>query len=453
MYLKNKRVLVLGLGISGLSTVKALHKLGAQIIVSDSKKEEELRDFFDKTRDIYVEKHLNTNDIPLEDIDLIIKSPGILPTTPILLKAQERNIEVITDIELAYRVSPTDKIVAITGTNGKTTTTTLIGEVFRKANYNTYVAGNIGVGILWDMVNAKKEDVFIIEVSSFQLENTVYFKPKVSLITNITPDHLNWHGSLDNYILAKKKVFKNGDNTDYTVLNYDDKTLREMENDINSNIIWFSVNDKLDNGVFIEGDYIVLKDGENFNKVLPYKELKILGKHNLENALGAVAVCFAMGIDLRVIGEVLREFKGVEHRIEYVKTIDGISFYNDSKGTNSDSTIKAIEALEAPIVLIAGGYDKGVEFDDLIQAFDGKIKELILLGATREKIKETALRYGFNNIHLVENMKEAVSLAYELGEEKDNILLSPACASWGMYNNFEERGQDFKNAVYGLKED
>lgn len=449
MYLKNKRVLVLGLGISGLSTVKALHKLGAQIIVSDSKKEEELRDFFDKTRDIYVEKHLNTNDIPLEDIDLIIKSPGILPTAPILLKALERNIEVITDIELAYRVSPTDKIVAITGTNGKTTTTTLIGEIFKKANYNTYVAGNIGVGILWDMVNAREEDVFIIEASSFQLENTVYFKPKVSLITNITPDHLNWHGSLDNYILAKKKVFKNQDNTDYTVLNYDDKTLREIKDNINSNIIWFSVNDKLDNGVYIDGDYIVIKDGETIIKVLSHKDLKII----LENALGSIAVGWAMDIDIEIIAKVLSEFKGLEHRIEYVKTIDGMSFYNDSKGTNPDSTIKAIEALEAPIVLIAGGYDKGVEFDELIQAFDGKIKELILLGATREKIKETALRYGFNNIHLVENMKEAVSLAYELGEEKDSILLSPACASWGMYNNFEERGQDFKNAVYGLKED
>ncbi|MEY8415606.1 UDP-N-acetylmuramoyl-L-alanine--D-glutamate ligase [Tissierella praeacuta] len=453
MYLKNKKVLVFGLGISGLSTVKALHKLGAQIIVCDSKTKDELKDFFDKIKDIYVEKHLNTNELPLEDIDLIVKSPGIPPTAPILVNAQEKNIEVITDIELAYRISPTDNIIAITGTNGKTTTTTLVGEIFKKANCNTYVAGNIGVGILWDMVNANKDDVFVIEASSFQLENTIYFKPKVSLVTNIAPDHLNWHGSLDNYILSKKKIFKNQDKYDYTVLNYEDKTLREIQNEVNSNIIWFSANQKLDNGVFIDGNYIVLKDGQNLSKILPYRQLKILGKHNLENALGAIAISWAMGIELEIIAEVLREFPGVEHRIEYVKTIKGISFYNDSKGTNSDSTIKAIEALEAPIILIAGGYDKGAEFDELILSFNGKVKELILLGSTKEKIKETAINNGFNNVHLVENMKEAVKLAYNCGEEKDNILLSPACASWDMYNNFEERGQDFKDAVYGLKGD
>ncbi|MCQ4923848.1 UDP-N-acetylmuramoyl-L-alanine--D-glutamate ligase [Tissierella carlieri] len=449
MYLKNKRVLVLGLGVSGLSTVKALHKLGANIVVSDSKTKEELKDFFDNTKDIYVEKHLNTNDIPLEDIDLIVKSPGIPPTAPILLKAQLRNIEITTDIELAYRISPTDRIITITGTNGKTTTTALIGEIFKKANYNTYVAGNIGVGILWNMVNAEKEDVFVIEASSFQLENTVYFKPRVSLITNITPDHLNWHGSLDNYISAKKKVFKNQDKSDYTVLNYDDKTLREMEEEVNSNIIWFSVNHKLDSGVYIDGDYVVIKDGETIIKVLSHKDLKII----LENALGSIAVGWAMDIDIEIIAKVLSEFKGLEHRIEYVETIDEMSFYNDSKGTNPDSTIKAIEALNSPIILIAGGYDKGSEFDELILSFNGKIKDLILLGATKERIKETALNHGFNKIHLVENMKEAVELAYNLGEEKDNILLSPACASWDMYSNFEERGQDFKDAVYGLKED
>ncbi|WP_312908125.1 UDP-N-acetylmuramoyl-L-alanine--D-glutamate ligase [Tissierella praeacuta] len=453
MYLKNKKVLVFGLGISGLSTVKAIHKLGAQIIVCDSKTKDELKDFFDKIKDIYVEKHLNTNELPLEDIDLIVKSPGIPPTAPILVNAQEKNIEVITDIELAYRISPTDNIIAITGTNGKTTTTTLVGEIFKKANCNTYVAGNIGVGILWDMVNANKDDVFVIEASSFQLENTIYFKPKVSLVTNIAPDHLNWHGSLDNYILSKKKIFKNQDKYDYTVLNYEDKTLREIQNEVNSNIIWFSANQKLDNGVFIDGDYIVLKDGQNLSKILPYRQLKILGKHNLENALGAIAISWAMGIELEIIAEVLREFPGVEHRIEYVKTIKGISFYNDSKGTNSDSTIKAIEALKAPIILIAGGYDKGAEFDELILSFNGKVKELILLGSTKEKIKKTAINNGFNNVHLVENMKEAVKLAYNCGEEKDNILLSPACASWDMYNNFEERGQDFKDAVYGLKGD
>ena len=451
MYLKNKKVLVLGLGVSGLSTVKALNHLGAKIAVCDSKTELQLKDFFNEIQDIKVEKYLNNDEVPLNDIDLIVKSPGIPPTIPIIFEAQRRNIEIVTDIELAYRISPTKNIIAITGTNGKTTTTTLISEIFKKANYNTYIAGNIGVGILWNIVNAKNDDVFVIEASSFQLEDTVYFKPKVSLITNITPDHLDWHGSLNNYISSKKKIYKNQDQIDYTVLNYDDKEIRNMEKEINSNIIWFSSSSILDNGVFVEEENIVIKDKTQVINVIPYKDLKMLGKHNLENALGSIAVCWAMGISIETISSVLKSFPGVEHRIEYVKTIDGISFYNDSKGTNPDSTIKAINALDSPIILIAGGHDKGSEFDELILSFAGKVKELVLLGSTAEKIKQTSIKHDFDKIHLVKNMKEAVELSFKLGNTKDNILLSPACASWDMYNNFEERGQDFKDAVYGLK--
>lgn len=451
MDLSNARVLVLGLGISGQSTVKALHHLNAKIVVADSKTEEQLEKFFNDIDGIYIEKYLNTVDIPLEDIDLVVKSPGIAPINPIVLEAKRRNIEVITDIELAYRISPTESIIAITGTNGKTTTTALIGEIFKKAKYNTYVTGNIGVGILEKMIAAKKDDVFVIETSSFQLEDTVYFKPRVSIITNISPDHIDWHGSFENYLDAKKKIFINQDENDYTVLNYEDKTLRQFEKEINSNIIWFSADHILNKGVFVEEDFIVIKDNEYYERVIPYKDLKILGKHNLENALASVAAAYAMGVDLAYIREALKEFPGVEHRIEFVKKIAGISFYNDSKGTNPDSTIKAIEALSSPIILIAGGYDKGSQYHELINSFNGKVKELILMGATKEKIKKTALELNFNNVHLVENMKEAVSLAYKLAEENDNVLLSPACASWDMYRSFEERGMDFKKAVYELE--
>jgi UDP-N-acetylmuramoylalanine--D-glutamate ligase len=453
MDLKNKRVLVLGLGISGLSTVKALNFLESQIIVCDSKTELELRDFFKEISDIHIEKWLNKKDVCLQDIDLIIKSPGVPPTSEILLEGYRQNIEIITDIELAYRISPTDKIIAITGTNGKTTTTTLVGEIIKKANYDMHLAGNIGVGILWDMVNAKADDVFVIEASSFQLENTVSFRPQISLILNITPDHLDWHGSLENYIDSKKKIFQNQTERDFTILNYDDLIIRKMANDLKSNIIWFSVNEKLNKGIYIDGEDIVINDGENIIKVMAYKDIKILGKHNLENVLGSIGICHSMDIDIKTIAQSIREFKGVEHRIEYVTNINGISFYNDSKGTNPESTIKAIEAIASPIILIAGGYNKGSEFDDLVKSFNNKIKDLVLLGETKEKIKEAAERAGIINIHLVKNMKEAVKLSYSLGESEDNILLSPACASWGMYNNFEERGQDFKNAVYALKED
>lgn len=448
MYLKNKRVLVVGLGITGLSTVKALNHLGARIIVSDSKSELDLKTFFDGIGHIPVEKYLETDSLPLEDIDLIIKSPGIKPETGILKEAKAKNIEILTDIELAYRISKTNNIIGITGTNGKTTTTTIVGKVLKAANYNTYLAGNIGIGILEDMVNSKKEDVFVIETSSFQLENTVIFKPKISLIINIKPDHLDWHGSFDNYIRSKKKIFKNQDKNDFTVLNYDDKIVREMSKEINSKIIWFSVSEKLEEGIFIQDKYIVIRDGDKLTKVLPYENLNLV----LENAMASIAIAWAMDIDVEIISKILLEFKGLEHRIEFVKTINEISFYNDSKGTNPDSTIKAIEAVKSPIILIAGGYDKGSEFDELIKSFNGKVKELILLGETKEKIKLTAEKHGFKNIRLVDDMKEAVKLAYEIGEKNNNVLLSPACASWGMYTNFEERGQDFKNLVFDIEE-
>ncbi|SHH62315.1 UDP-N-acetylmuramoyl-L-alanine--D-glutamate ligase [Sporanaerobacter acetigenes] len=453
MNLKNKNVLILGLGISGVSTVKALNKLGASIIISDTKKEEELKDFLEEIDSYGAKLYLGTNDVPLEDVDLIIKSPGIPLGLPIIQKAEGLNIEVMTDIELAYRLIPENKFVAITGTNGKTTTTTLTGEFFKNAGYSCHVVGNIGVGILWEAVNSSADDIFVIETSSFQLESTKCFKPKVSLIINITPDHINWHGSYEKYIDAKKKVLINQDSEDYTVLNYDDEILRSIKNELHSNVLWFSVNNALDNGVYIDEDYIVINTGSEKIKVMPWKEIKIPGRHNLENALGSVAIGYAMGVDISTMANVLRTFEGVEHRIEYVTTIDKIKFYNDSKGTNPDASIKAVEALEGPIVLIAGGMDKGNEFDDFVKSFDRKVKALILLGETKEKIKQTAINYGFNNIYIVNDMKEAVNKSFELAKSGDEILLSPACASWDMYKSYEERGRDFKKAAFDLKEE
>lgn len=453
MELMDKNILILGLGISGVSTVKALNKLGANISISDLKTEENLKEFLSQIENININKFLGTNSPPLDNIDLIIKSPGIPLTLDIIKEAKERGIEVITDLELAYRISPNNNFIAITGTNGKTTTTTLAGEFFKKAKYNTHIAGNIGVGVLWDVVNSSEKDVFVIEASSFQLESTTSFAPKISLIINITPDHLNWHNTLQNYIEAKKKIFKNQTNNEYTILNYDDQLLRDMEDEIESNLIWFSVNSKLTKGIYIEDDYIVINDGNSTKKVLPVKEVKILGKHNLENALASITIGWIMGLDVDIMAEVLRNFPGVEHRIEYVETVNGISFYNDSKGTNPDASIKAIEAVNSPIILIAGGLNKGNEFDEFILSFKDKVKALVLLGETKESIKNTAKKYGFNKIYLVRTMDEAVNKSYELAENGDNILLSPACASWDMYESFEMRGNDFKKWVYSLKEE
>lgn len=453
MNLKGKNVLVMGLGISGVSTIRALEKLGARISINDIKTEEELKDVLDLIGDISLEKFLGEKDIDLSGIDVIVKSPGIPPSNAIISKAMEKNIEIINDIEIGSSLSKSENIIAITGTNGKTTTTTMTGEIFKAAGYKTFIGGNIGKSIIQEMIDADREDAFVLETSSFQLENTINFKPKISLILNITPDHLDWHGSFENYVKSKKKIFKNQDKSDWTILNYDDKFLRTLNDEIDSNIIYFSVDEKLHNGIFIEDGSIIINIDEERIELLSIKDLLLKGKHNLENILASVAIAYIMGVKIETIKNRILNFKGVEHRLEFVAEKNGRKFFNDSKGTNIDSSIKAVEAIEAPIILIAGGYDKKIEFDDFIKSFKGKVKALVLLGATSIQIRETALKYGFKENFLVKDMKEAVNVSYNLSEKGDNILLSPACASWGMFKNFEERGAVFKQMVDRLGEE
>lgn len=453
MDLKGKNILIIGLGISGVSTVKALNKLGSNIYILDRKKEEELRSFLYEIRDIDVELHLGTNDFTLENIDLIVKSPGVPLHLDIFKKAKEMGVEFITDIELAYRLRPNTRFIAITGTNGKTTTTSLIGEYFNKGGLLAYVVGNIGIGLLWDLMNSKDDDIFLVETSSFQLESTKEFKPYISLILNLAPDHLDWHGGFENYVKAKKKIFKNQTKDDFLILNYDDVHLRKIDREANSNIIWFSLDKKLTKGVYIEDNYVVINDGHKTTKVIDINNIMLPGQHNLENVLASICIAWIMNIDLKIVRQVLENFPGVEHRIEYVDSIKGIKFYNDSKGTNIDASMRAIEAIEKPIILIAGGMDKGSDFDELIKSFNNKVKALVLLGETKEKIKATAIKHGFNKVYLVENMDEAVKTSFKLGTKGDNILLSPACASWDMYPSFETRGEDFKASVKKIREE
>lgn len=450
MSLENKNVLVIGLGVTGLSAVKALESLGADISIYDSKTKEELRTFIDGIDNIKTNLYLEGSYPDMDKIDLILKSPGVPPNMDILIEAKNKEIQIITDIELYYRLKSGKNILAITGTNGKTTTTKLTGEIFNKAGKKAYTVGNIGVGILDILSNSQEEDMVIVEASSYQLEHTIDFKPHIGVIINITPDHLDWHEGFENYINAKKKILINQDSSDYTILNYDDKILRSMGKDLRSNLIWFSVEEKLDQGAFIEDGWIVYREEDETKRIMSLDKIQIPGKHNLENILAAFSIAYIMGLDIEEISKAIEEFKGVEHRIEYVDKKKEIFFYNDSKGTNPDSTIKAIEALDRDIILIAGGYDKGSEYNELISSFKGRVKELVLLGQTREKIRDAALNNDYRNLHLVDNMKEAVQLSYKLGEEGDKILLSPACASWGMYPNFEERGKDFKKIVKDL---
>lgn len=443
-------MLVAGAGISGVAAVKALHKLDADIVLTDSKSEDELKTELNLLREYNIEYALGNSDVDLDNIDFILKSPGIPPTIDLFKKAEEKNIDIITDIELAYRISDAE-FICLTGTNGKTTSTVLAGEIFKAYRDKVYVVGNVGVGILSKIDELlDEESVFIIEASSFQLDNSVEFKPHISLITNITPDHLDWHGNYENYINAKYKIFSNQKESDFAVLNYNDELLRKIDSEkISSEIIYFSSTEKLDSGVYLEDEKIVSTINGKHD-VVDIKDIKLPGVHNLENIMGVVAIAEAYGIDGRTIKDTVENFGGVEHRLEFVTEIDGVRYYNDSKGTNVDSTVTAIRGLEGPINLIAGGKDKGGEFDELIDSFDGKVANLILLGETADKIEKTAKEKNFDNIVRVKNMSEAVNKAKELSDSGYTVLLSPACASWDMYKSYEIRGKDFKDNVKSL---
>ena len=442
-------VLVVGLGVSGIACIKGLSRTGAKIYAFDESSEENLKDRLKEVEGIEVEYFFGNEEIEkinIKALDYAIKSPGIKYEVPIIEKLLKNNIEVISDIEAAYRVTNAS-IVSISGTNGKTTTTTLIGEMVRESGKPHKVTGNIGFGIYYDALNAKKEDILVAEVSSFQLAGTIKYKPHISVLTNITPDHLDYHHTVENYIETKFKNVITQDENDYAILNYEDNIIRNYSDNIKAKKIFFSSERVLEDGIFAENGQMFYRTGNNKEFIINTKEIFIPGKHNLENAMAACGAAIALGIDAEVIAKVLREFKGVEHRLEFTGEYNKVKFYNDSKGTNPDASIKAVQGIDKPIILIAGGYDKQSDYDELIKAFDNKVKALILLGQTAGEIQRCALKYGFENIYRVETMDEAVKKSFELAEEGDNVVLSPACASWGMYPNYEVRGRDFKERV------
>lgn len=452
MDLKNKNVLLVGLAKTGVSTIKKLNKLGANIIVNDIKPKEKLEGIIEEIDNLdnieYVlGKHLEN----IENIDLTIVSPGVPLDLPFIEKIKSEGIKIIGEVELAYKLSKNPTFIGITGTNGKTTTTSLVGEMFKKANKDTYIVGNIGNPVI-DTVDLTNENSYLVtELSSFQLESIEDFKPKVSTIINITEDHLNRHHTMENYINAKARVFKNQDKTDFTILNYDDSIVRDLGKNSNGNVLYFSIKEEVKQGAYLDkNNNIVIKvDGKEL-VLMNKSELSLPGNHNLENAMSAILMAYVLNIHTDVIIDTLRTFKGVEHRLEFVTNKDGIMFVNDSKGTNPDSTIKAITSYEKPIILIAGGYEKQSDFTEMIKYATKNVKALVLLGQTAEKIETTAKEHGIDNISKVEDMEAAVKKAYEIAESGDVVLLSPACASWDMYPNFEARGLDFKENIYKL---
>lgn len=452
MEFKNKDVLVIGMGISGVGAAALLCNAGARVMLFDSNEKLTMEEAEKKlTEGVKADIYIGTlPDEAAKKAELVVVSPGVPTDTPFIDSFRERNVPIWSEIELAYH-SAKGKLIAITGTNGKTTTTALTGQIMKDYMDSVFVVGNIGTPYTLEAGKTTEESVTVAEISSFQLETIHDFKPDASAILNITPDHLNRHHTMEAYVAVKESIARNQDKSSRCVLNYEDPYTREFGNRVSAEPFYFSSARKLEKGIYLEGDTIVLADGK-IQPLLNIHEMKLLGTHNVENVMAAIALTYSMGVPLTSIIATVKEFRAVEHRIEYVATKKGVEYYNDSKGTNPDAAIKGIQAMNRPTILIGGGYDKGNTYDEWIEAFDGKVKYLVLLGQTREAIAECAKAHGFTNIILADSLEEVVSICAEKAQPGDAVLLSPACASWGMFPNYEVRGKQFKELVHKLED-
>ena len=452
MEFKNKDVLVIGMGISGVGAAALLCDAGARVMLFDSNEKLTMEEAEKKlTEGVKADIYIGTlPDEAAKKAELVVVSPGVPTDTPFIDSFRERNVPIWSEIELAYH-SAKGKLIAITGTNGKTTTTALTGQIMKDYMDSVFVVGNIGTPYTLEAGKTTEESVTVAEISSFQLETIHDFKPDASAILNITPDHLNRHHTMEAYVAVKESIARNQDKSSRCVLNYEDPYTREFGNRVSAEPFYFSSARKLEKGIYLEGDTIVLADGK-IQPLLNIHEMKLLGTHNVENVMTAIALTYSMGVPLASIIATVKEFRAVEHRIEYVATKKGVEYYNDSKGTNPDAAIKGIQAMNRPTILSGGGYDKGNTYDEWIEAFDGKVKYLVLLGQTREAIAECAKAHGFTNIILADSLEEVVSICAEKAQPGDAVLLSPACASWGMFPNYEVRGKQFKELVHKLED-
>ncbi|MCP3742688.1 UDP-N-acetylmuramoyl-L-alanine--D-glutamate ligase [Rossellomorea sp. BNER] len=442
---EHKKILVLGLAKSGVSAATLLHKLGAFVTVNDYKplhENPEAQGLLQKGIKVICGEH--PIELLEEGFQIIVKNPGIPYSNPMIKRAVEKGIPIITEVELAYQVSEAN-IIGITGTNGKTTTTTLIGEMLKKGSKNPLIAGNIGTVASEVAQDATPENNMVIELSSFQLMGINEFRPHIAILTNLYDAHLDYHGTREEYAFAKANITKNQSEDDYLIVNADQPHLMSLIKASKAQKIYFSTKNVLKNGVYIENDEVKYM-GEN---IISIKDIVLPGAHNLENILSAIAASKLSGVSNEAIREVLSTFQGVKHRTQFVKSYRGRKFYNDSKATNTLATKSALSAFEHPIILLAGGLDRGNDFNDLIPYLHN-VKAIITFGETSGKLMETAQKAGINTIKPVDNVESAVPVAFELSNEGDIILLSPACASWDQYRTFEERGDIFIEAVHKL---
>ncbi|WP_431689555.1 UDP-N-acetylmuramoyl-L-alanine--D-glutamate ligase [Peptostreptococcus anaerobius] len=454
---ENKKILVVGMARSGLAAARYLLRQGAVLVVNDSKSEEDLKGIcqeLESMGDVRFILGRNPNTDEVQDIDMAVVSPGVPLDLDYIMAIKNNRKKVISEIELAYQAGLKKNIrfVGITGTNGKTTTTSLVGEIFKAQGVETYVVGNIGNPAIEAVEMAGDGAVLVTELSSFQLESIDMFSPTASTVLNLTEDHLNRHHTMENYAMAKARIFENQVDDTVCILNYDDPITRSMAEDCHADVVFFSRKDKFERGIYLDDDNNIIVNNEIEEiALLKADELSLPGGHNLENCMAAIGLTLALGVEIEVLVKVLKTFKAVEHRLEYVDTVKGVKYVNDSKGTNPDSTIKAVQSYKDPIILIAGGYDKGSDFNELFEIAKDYVRSVVILGQTGDLIEETARKHGFTDLYRVNDLKEAVEKSAQIAKEKDIVLLSPACASWGMYNNYEERGREFKKLVADLE--
>ncbi|MEL7565375.1 MAG: UDP-N-acetylmuramoyl-L-alanine--D-glutamate ligase [Dehalobacterium sp.] len=447
---KNKRILVIGAARSGCAVAGFLSQKGAIVTLTDGKPAEKLGAGLESLKELPIKYILGEEPVIKPDsFDYAVISPGIPLNIPLVKKIKRARIPITGEMEIAFQYSKSP-IAAITGTNGKTTTTSLLGQVFSDAGVNVFVGGNIGIPLVTAVEKLSDDSVIVAEVSSFQLETIDAFRPKVAVILNITPDHLDRHKTLKGYIEAKARIFENQLETDYTILNYDDSRVRKLADKSIGHVVFFSQKTELDRGIFVKNGIITIKTDDDCINVTHINDIYIKGRHNLENALAATAAAFCLGVSPRNIGLTLKRFTGVPHRLEFVRELAGVSYINDSKGTNPDSTIKALEAYKKPIVLIAGGKNKGSDFTKLAKLIKKKVHSLILVGETAANIQEAVEKQEFKDVYHANSFSEAVTLAQGFAQPGDIVMLSPACASWDMFNDYEERGDLFKKLVNEL---
>ena len=450
MNYENRKVLIVGMARSGVAAAKLLAANGALVTLNDIRPAEELGDALAELKDAGMICRLGCPaEGLLEGQDVLVISPGISINAPFVRKAAEMGLYVTGELELASQLNKA-ALVAVTGTNGKTTTVSLLGEIFRNAGKVTHVVGNIGYPFSQAALISRREDVAVCEVSSFQMETADTFHPHVALLTNITEDHLNRHGTMEVYTAMKMRMFARQTAEDYAVFNADDPGLRGLSSQVKSRVLKFSRKKEVREGAFLRDGEIIFRMNGAERAVCRPEEIRIPGPHNLENALGAICCAAVMGVPTPVIRHSLRTFRGVEHRIESVRVLDGVEYFNDSKGTNVDSTLKAVETMTKPTVLILGGYDKKVSFDALsreIQARPDIIREVVLLGETAPQIERSLRCAGFERMTHAGSLREAVTICRELAKPGWNVLLSPACASFDMFKDYEERGRVFKSIV------